>query len=46
VRLKTGKKSLRIDFPRGWLDRHPLTRADLDQERDFLAEAGLRLDFS
>ncbi|MCB1742890.1 MAG: Ppx/GppA family phosphatase, partial [Gammaproteobacteria bacterium] len=35
-----------LSFPSGWLDEHPLTRADLEEERDFLAAAGLRLAFT
>jgi hypothetical protein len=33
-----------VRFPDGWLARHPLTRADLDEECSLLAEAGFRLD--
>lgn len=35
---------VRLAFPAGWLDGHPLTRADLDEERALLAAAGLELD--
>lgn len=41
-RLKPGKSSLEISFPPGWLDQHPLTRADLENERDYLK----RMDYS
>ena len=34
---------LTLDFPPGWLDRHPLTGADLAQEAQFLAAAGFEL---
>lgn len=37
--------SLKLIFPRGWLAQHPLTQADLEQERDFLKSAKLQLEF-
>jgi exopolyphosphatase/guanosine-5'-triphosphate,3'-diphosphate pyrophosphatase len=36
---------LHLDFPAGWLDEHPLTRADLEQEAAFLADADFQLAF-
>jgi exopolyphosphatase / guanosine-5'-triphosphate,3'-diphosphate pyrophosphatase len=33
-------------FPSGWLDEHPLTRADLEQEAAYLMAAGYTLTFS
>ena len=33
----------RLGFPGGWLDRHPLTAAELNQERDYLAQANISL---
>lgn len=39
-------KSLTLEFPDGWLDGHPLTQADLEQEVSFLAQAGIRLAFA
>jgi exopolyphosphatase/guanosine-5'-triphosphate,3'-diphosphate pyrophosphatase len=33
-------KGLALSFPRGWLTAHPLTAADLAQEREYLARAG------
>ncbi|MDX9766012.1 MAG: Ppx/GppA phosphatase family protein, partial [Ectothiorhodospiraceae bacterium] len=36
---------LRIVFEGGWLDAHPLTRADLERERDYLKTAKMRLKF-
>jgi exopolyphosphatase/guanosine-5'-triphosphate,3'-diphosphate pyrophosphatase len=43
LRFQAGKHSLKVQFPRGWLARHPLTVADLEQETRFLREAGMRL---
>lgn len=34
---------LTITFPRGWLTAHPLTRADLELEENFLSAAAFRL---
>ena len=41
--LKAGPNSLEIIFPDGWLERHSLTRADLEQEALFLKKGA---DFS
>lgn len=41
--LRTLRSGLEIRFPKGWLERHPLTRQDLEDERDYLADAKLRL---
>ena len=39
-------ESLSVAFPPGWLDAHPLTRADLEQEQAYLADAGIELGFA
>ena len=44
--LAAGKGWLSIRFPAGWLDAHPLTRADLEQEADYLAAGKWRLEFA
>ena len=44
-KLKAEKKTLSLVFPKQWLDAHPLTRADLEQETDYLAEIGAKLVF-
>jgi exopolyphosphatase/guanosine-5'-triphosphate,3'-diphosphate pyrophosphatase len=41
--LHAAGNTLTIDFPPGWLERHPLTGADLAQEAQFLAPAGFNL---
>lgn len=46
LRLKTDGVEFSLRFPRGWLDSHPLTQADLEQEREHFAGVNLRLDFS
>ena len=45
LRLKVGKDSLKLMFPEGWLEGHPLNRADLAAERKFLDAAGFKLRF-
>jgi exopolyphosphatase/guanosine-5'-triphosphate,3'-diphosphate pyrophosphatase len=43
-RLKVEREGLSIHFPSGWLDEHPLTRADLEDEAAVLQSgAGLLL---
>ena len=36
-------RSIEAVFPKGWLEEHPLTAADLEQEVEFLRAAGFRL---
>ena len=43
LKWRARDETLDLRFPGGWLDRHPLTRADLDEERALLADAGIRL---
>ena len=45
VRLEAGKNSLQLRFPDGWLEQHPLTSSDLEQEAVYLAAADFRLVF-
>jgi exopolyphosphatase/guanosine-5'-triphosphate,3'-diphosphate pyrophosphatase len=46
LKLKAAKKQIELRFPEGWLDEHPLTRADLETEAANLTAAGYRLGFS
>jgi exopolyphosphatase/guanosine-5'-triphosphate,3'-diphosphate pyrophosphatase len=43
--IQVGKRSLRLEFPGGWLDERPLTIADLRQEQSYLKAADIELDF-
>jgi exopolyphosphatase/guanosine-5'-triphosphate,3'-diphosphate pyrophosphatase len=43
ITLAAGSKSLEAHFPARWLNDHPLTSADLQQEVDYLRAAGVRL---
>ncbi len=40
------KATIRLQFPPGWLQQHPLTQADLDIEKRYLKSAGLKLEYS
>ena len=43
VEASIQKDKLTLNFPSGWLDAHPLTVLDLENEAAFLAQAGIRL---
>lgn len=43
VSAKPRRKSIELHFPPGWLKAHPLTEADLVQERHYLANMGFDL---
>jgi exopolyphosphatase/guanosine-5'-triphosphate,3'-diphosphate pyrophosphatase len=45
IQLEANEATVKLSFPAGWLDQHPLTRADLEQEADYLTVAGIRLGF-
>ncbi|MBS0590391.1 MAG: Ppx/GppA family phosphatase [Proteobacteria bacterium] len=41
--LNVEDKTLQLHLPQSWLDAHPLTRTDLDQERDYLKHLDIKL---
>ena len=41
--LTVDDRTLQLGLPRRWLDAHPLTRADLDQEREYLKHYDIKL---
>jgi exopolyphosphatase/guanosine-5'-triphosphate,3'-diphosphate pyrophosphatase len=43
IDLRPKGRSLECLFPKGWLEAHPLTAADLEQEAEFLRGTGFRL---
>lgn len=45
LRLTARGDHLHIQFPNGWLQEHPLTQGDLEQEALYLEGAGYRLSF-
>jgi exopolyphosphatase/guanosine-5'-triphosphate,3'-diphosphate pyrophosphatase len=46
IELHPKARSLEIAFPKGWLDTHPLTATDLENEVEYLKAAGFRLRVS
>ena len=43
LQLEAGPAQLELAVPRRWLEQHPLTRIDLEQERDSLKHSGIKL---
>lgn len=46
MELQAKGRSLEIHFPRGWIDDHPLTATDLENEVENLKSSGFRLKIS
>ena len=40
------EKGYLLEFEKGWLEEHPLTRSDLEQEKKYLAVAGWEMEFA
>jgi exopolyphosphatase / guanosine-5'-triphosphate,3'-diphosphate pyrophosphatase len=45
IQLAAAKHSLELQFPKGWLEEHPLTAADLELEQDYLKAVDFKLKF-
>ncbi len=45
VRLRVKGRNLSLELPPRWMKDHPLTIEDLEQERQYLKEAGIRLSY-
>ena len=43
--VKAGGGKLKLRFPPGWLEAHPLTQADLETEARYLSALGVKLSF-
>ncbi len=43
---RASRRHLVLRFPEGWLESHPLTKADLDEEAEWLEEAQIELEVS
>lgn len=43
LRLTANEGELTLDLPGSWLENHPLTRVDLEQERDYLKLIDIKL---
>jgi exopolyphosphatase/guanosine-5'-triphosphate,3'-diphosphate pyrophosphatase len=46
IELHAKARTLELSFPKGWLDAHPLTAADLEQEVDYLKGIGFKMRFA
>jgi len=46
IDLQAKARTLELSFPKGWLDAHPLTAADLEQEVEYLKAIGFKLRFA
>ena len=46
IQCKVSKKTIDIIFPSGWFEAHPLTRADIEQEKYFLETIDYQLNAS
>jgi exopolyphosphatase/guanosine-5'-triphosphate,3'-diphosphate pyrophosphatase len=46
LRVTAGPDKLTLEFPDGWLDKHPLNKAGLKEEKQYLAGADIKLEFS
>lgn len=44
IRLEAEEQAITLGLSGRWIDSHPLTRADLDTEREYLREIGFALD--
>ena len=44
--LAAGEQSIRLEFPEGWLEEHPLTARELESEQQMLGKLGLELTFT
>lgn len=42
-RIRAGKEKIELSFPPRWLEQHPLTLADLEQEAEYLRQIDFRL---
>ncbi|MHB1240419.1 MAG: exopolyphosphatase, partial [Gammaproteobacteria bacterium] len=43
IQLEGDAKTIALRFPEGWMEAHPLTQADLEQEADYLKADGYTL---
>jgi len=46
IRVSATEQSIQLKFPEGWLEQHPLTLADLDQEKKHLKPVCYKLEYS
>src|SRR6185312_1714493 len=46
VDLKPGKRSLELEFPKTFMEKHPLTAADLEREAEYLQSIDFKLKYN
>ncbi len=46
MRLVATSQRLRLTLPQSWLEQHPLSESDLQQEQSPMGELGFKLDLS
>ena len=46
IKARIVKQQLEVEFDAGWLNKNPLTEADLSQEQSWLGAIGITLNFS
>jgi exopolyphosphatase/guanosine-5'-triphosphate,3'-diphosphate pyrophosphatase len=46
VKLRVKGRTLSLELPARWMKEHPLTLEDLEQERQYLKDAGFRLNYT
>jgi exopolyphosphatase/guanosine-5'-triphosphate,3'-diphosphate pyrophosphatase len=45
IAVEATRRKLKLEFAAGWLEAHPLTLADLEQEARYLGALDLKLSF-
>jgi exopolyphosphatase/guanosine-5'-triphosphate,3'-diphosphate pyrophosphatase len=45
IQVSATEQSIQLKFPESWLEQHPLTLADLDQERKYLKPVCYKLEY-
>ena len=45
ISMNAANSTIKVKYPPEWLNAHPLTRADLEQEAVYLKTAGFKLEF-
>jgi exopolyphosphatase/guanosine-5'-triphosphate,3'-diphosphate pyrophosphatase len=45
-KIEVSKTKIQLQFPEKWLTQFPLSRADLNQEADYLRTAGIKFEFT
>lgn len=45
IEMQASGNAVQLQFPKGWLKKHALTRADLKQEKKYLKAVNVSLDF-